>query len=104
MAQAWSPMADVVSEFKVQTATFDFGVVNISLKSGTNRLHGSAFFDKETAAVDANQFFANAAGQPRANLNLTNPGGFLSGPVVIPKVYNARTARSFFLDSPGRSR
>jgi Carboxypeptidase regulatory-like domain/TonB dependent receptor len=103
VAQAWSPIADVVSEFKVQTATFDVstgqtegGVVNVSLKSGTNRFHGSAFFDKETAAVDANQFFANAVGQPRANLNLTNPGGSFSGPVIIPKVYNGRN-RTFFL-------
>jgi hypothetical protein len=103
IAQAWSPMADVVSEFKVQTATFDVstgqtegGVVNVSLKSGTNRFHGSAFFDKETAAVDANQFFANAAGQPRANLNLTNPGGSFGGPVIIPKVYNGKN-RTFFL-------
>jgi hypothetical protein len=103
VGQAWSPMADVVSEFKVQTATFDVstgqtegGVVNVSLKSGTNRFHGSAFFDKETAAVDANQFFANAAGQPRANLNLTNPGGSFSGPVIIPKLYNGKN-RTFFL-------
>jgi hypothetical protein len=103
IAQAWSPMADVVSEFKVQTATFDVStgqtegaVVNVSLKSGTNKFHGSAFFDKETAAVDANQFFANAAGQPRANLNLTNPGGSLSGPVIIPKLYNGKN-RTFFL-------
>ncbi|HJZ99084.1 MAG TPA: carboxypeptidase-like regulatory domain-containing protein, partial [Candidatus Solibacter sp.] len=101
--QAWSPIADVVSEFKVQTATFDVstgqtegGVVNVSLKSGTNLFHGSAFFDKETAAVDANQFFANAAGQPRANLNLTNPGGSFSGPVILPKIYNGRN-RTFFL-------
>ena len=81
VGQAWTPIADVVSEFKVQTATFDVstgqtegGVVNVSLKSGTNKIHGSAFFNKETAKLDANSFFANAAGTPRANLNITNPG------------------------------
>ena len=103
VGQAWSPMADVVSEFKVQTATFDVstgqtegGVVNVSLKSGTNKFHGSLFFGKETASVDANSFFANAAGTPRANLNLTNPGGTFSGPVILPKIYNGRN-RTFFL-------
>jgi hypothetical protein len=103
VGQAWTAMADVVSEFKVQTATFDVstgstegGVVNVSLKSGTNKLHGSIFLDKETAALDANSFFANAAGTPRANLNLTNPGGAVSGPVYIPKVYNGRN-KTFFL-------
>jgi hypothetical protein len=103
VGQAWTPMADVVSEFKVQTATFDVstgqtegGVVNVSLKSGTNKLHGSASFSKETAAMDANNFFANAVGTPRANLNLTNPSGMISGPVFIPKVYDGRN-KTFFL-------
>jgi len=47
---AWVPPADVVAEFKVQTASFDAtvgntegGVVNISLKSGGNDLHGTAY-------------------------------------------------------------
>ncbi|MCU1235769.1 MAG: hypothetical protein JWP63_3736 [Candidatus Solibacter sp.] len=103
VGQAWTPIADVVSEFKVQTATFDVstgstegGVVNVSLKSGTNKIHGSAFFNKETAKLDANSFFANAAGTPRANLNITNPGGTVNGPVYIPKVYNGKN-RTFFL-------
>ena len=103
VGQSWTPIADVVSEFKVQTATFDVstgstegGVVNVSLKSGTNKIHGSGFFNKETAKLDANSFFANAAGTPRANLNLTNPGGTMSGPVYIPKVYNGKN-RTFFL-------
>jgi hypothetical protein len=103
VGQAWTPISDVVSEFKVQTATFDVstgstegGVVNVSLKSGTNKIHGSAFFNKETAKLDANSFFANAAGTPRANLNITNPGGTVNGPVYIPKVYNGKN-RTFFL-------
>ncbi len=103
VAEAWSPMSDVVAEFKVQTATFDVstgqtegGVVNVSIKSGTNQLHGSGYFGKEITQGDANQFFANAAGQPRQNLNLTNPGGYISGPVVLPKIYNGRN-RTFFL-------
>jgi hypothetical protein len=103
VAEAWSPMSDVVAEFKVQTATFDVstgqtegGVVNVSLKSGTNRLHGSAYFGKEITQGDANLYFSNAAGQPQPRLNLTNPGGSISGPVFIPKVYNGKN-RTFFL-------
>ena len=33
---------------------------------------------------------------PRANLNITNPGGTISGPVYIPKVYDGRN-KTFFL-------
>jgi len=103
VAQAWSPMSDVVAEFKVQTATFDVstgqtegGVVNVSLKSGTNQLHGSAYIGKEITQGDANLFFSNAAGQPRQNLNLTNPGGYIAGPVILPKIYNGKN-KTFFL-------
>ena len=46
---SYVPPTDIVAEFKVQTATFDAsfgqtegGVTNISIKSGTNDLHGTA--------------------------------------------------------------
>ena len=103
VAQAWSAASDVVAEFKVQTSAFDVstgqtegGVVNVVLKSGTNQLHGSAYIGKEITQGDANLFFSNASGQPRQNLGLTNPGGYLSGPVIAPKIYNGRN-RTFFL-------
>jgi len=45
------PPGDIIQEFKVQTATFDAsfgstegGVTNISIKSGTNNLHGMAYY------------------------------------------------------------
>ncbi len=54
-------------EYKVQTASFDAttgatqgGVVNVSLKSGTNQLHGTAYWGKETTSMNANLFFSNA--------------------------------------------
>ncbi len=44
------PPADIVQEFRVQTATFDAqfgntqgGVINMSIKSGSNALHGAAY-------------------------------------------------------------
>jgi hypothetical protein len=59
VAAAWAPPSDTVAEFKVQTAVFDAttgqtegGVVNISLKSGTNKLHGSAYWGKQTPSMN----------------------------------------------------
>jgi len=53
VAEAWTPTGDSVAEFKVQTATFDAStgqtqgaVVNVSLKSGTNQFHGTAYWAK----------------------------------------------------------
>ena len=105
IAAAWAPPSDTVAEFKIQTAVFDAttgqtegGVVNISLKSGTNKLHGSAYWGKQTPSMNANTWFSNLNGQPRGDFKYNRLGGVLNGPVVIPKVYNGRN-RTFFLFS-----
>src|SRR5947207_5655684 len=53
VAAGYVPPVDAVGEVRVETSSFDArtaqssgGVVNISLKSGTNKLHGSGSFDK----------------------------------------------------------
>ena len=105
IAAAWAPPSDTVAEFKIQTAAFDVttgqtegGVINISLKSGTNKLHGSAYWGKQTPSMNANTWFANLNGQPRGDFNYDRIGGVLNGPVIIPKLYNGRN-RTFFLFS-----
>ncbi len=105
VAAAWTPPSDTVAEFKVQTATFDVstgqtegGVVNISLKSGTNKLHGSLYWGKQTPSMNANLWFSNLSGQPRGDFKYNRIGGTLSGPVTLPKIYNGKN-RTFFLFS-----
>jgi len=96
-----SPPADIVEEFKLETA-FDasFGhtsgtVVNLIFKSGTNQFHGSGYYFRRQPNWDANDFFANAAKQPRADFYYDRWGGSFLGPVYIPKVYNGRN-RTFY--------
>jgi hypothetical protein len=98
----WTPPSDVVQEFKVQTTSFDAsvghtqgGVTAITLKSGGNQLHGSAYFSDMEKVLDANLFFANKAGQPRGDFAYRNWGASLTGPVYIPKLYNGKN-RTFF--------
>ena len=105
IAAAWVPPSDTLAEFKIQTAVFDVttgqtegGVVNMSLKSGTNKLHGSVYWGKQTPGMNANTWFSNLNGQPRGDFTYNRLGGVLNGPVVIPKVYNGRN-RTFFLFS-----
>jgi hypothetical protein len=105
IAAAWAPPSDTVAEFKIQTAVFDAttgqtegGVVNISLKSGTNKLHGSAYWGKQTPSMNANTWFSNLNGQPRGDFKYNRLGGVLNGPVIIPKLYNGKN-RTFFLFS-----
>jgi hypothetical protein len=103
IAQAWTPPGDAVAEYKVQTASFDAttgqtqgGVINVSLKSGTNQFHGTAYWGKETTSMNANLFFSNANNIPIAGLQYNREGGTFSGPVIIPKLYNGKN-RTFFL-------
>src|SRR5436190_4873684 len=94
---AYSPPPGVVQEVKVQTASFDAGygyltgvTVNMSLKSGTNKLHGQTYYFNQNPFVAANQFFLNSAGAPKLTYKAHRWGGSVSGPVHIPKLYNGR--------------
>lgn len=105
---SYVPPADIVSEFKVQTVTFDAsfgqtegGVTNISMKSGTNALHGTAYWTKMAPRLYANDFFANQnkgipQDQKRGEFSYDRWGGSAGGPVWIPKLYDGRN-RTFFM-------
>src|SRR5258708_1992211 len=61
------PSVDAVQEFKIQTNSYDAqygktagGIVNVSLKSGSNSLHGTAYEFARRIAWDANSFQNNA--------------------------------------------
>lgn len=97
------PPTDIVQEFKVQTATFDAqfgntegGVTSISIKSGTNSVHGSAYYFAEPGSWAANDFFGNSRGQARPESKSNRFGGYLSGPVRLPFLYNGKD-KTFFL-------
>jgi hypothetical protein len=100
---AYSPPTDIVQEFKVQTANWDvtFGflpgaAMDMSLKSGTNTLHGNLYDYIQNPALDANKFFNNCCGLPKPNLRIDRWGLNATGPIVVPKLYNGHN-RTFFM-------
>jgi hypothetical protein len=100
---SYVPPTDIVAEFKVQTATFDAsfgqtegGVTNISMKSGSNALHGTGYWTKMAPELFANDLFANANGIPRTDFNYDRWGGSAGGPVWLPRIYDGRN-RTFFM-------
>jgi len=100
---AYVPPVDSVLEFKIQTNAYDAqygksggGVVNVVLKSGTNRVHGSAYEFARRNAWDANSFQNNARGAPKDGHYLDQYGVQLDGPVYLPKIYNGKN-KTFFL-------
>jgi Carboxypeptidase regulatory-like domain len=93
---------DAIQEFKEQTATYsaEYGFsanqVNIVSKTGTNNLHGTAFWFGRNDALDANDYFNNLAGSPKSKLRQNQFGFVAGGPVWVPKLYNGRD-KSFWL-------
>ena len=99
---AFVPPAGAVQEFKVETAAFDAGsghtsggTVNVTLKSGTNLLKGSAYTYYRSEKLAETDFFLERAGAEKPKLGYKRPGFTLGGPVLIPGMYNGRD-RSFF--------
>ncbi len=83
-----APNVEAVQEFKVMTNTYDSsygrfggGVVNTTLKSGTNSWHGDVFDFFRNKAFDANSFQNNVAGAPKAKHNQHQWGGVFGGPI-----------------------
>jgi len=93
---AWfiAPNVDAVEEFKIQTNNYDAsygrtggGTVNVVLKNGTNRFHGTAFDFFRNSVFDANYFQLNQQGQPKGFHNQHQFGGTIGGPIKKDKTF-----------------
>jgi hypothetical protein len=107
------PSVDAVQEVAVQTSNFaaEYGAVgggfiNVTMRSGGNGLHGSAYdyivneaLNAGTPFTDAGLTDSNRTGQlvrPRARRH--DYGWTIGGPVRIPKVYDGRDKTFFFFN------
>ena len=101
------PAPDTIAEFKVQTGMYDAGYgrstganIDIVSKQGTNEFHGSLWEFFRNDALNANNFFLNANGQPRfLSSNRTQVYGTIGGPIpqgqnVLLRVLIREAARS----------
>ena len=88
----------MINDYSAQYGESGGGVFNYTSKSGTNRLHGTAFNYLENEDLDAGQPFNYTSNGQKAlpvqrELNF---GGSLGGPVLIPHVYNGHNKTFFF--------
>jgi hypothetical protein len=101
------PPPDALREFTVQTSTYsaEFGhsagaVLNVSTKSGDNKLHGDVWEYLRNDALDAKDRFVLPT-QRKPAFRQNQFGGTLGGPIVIPKLYDGRNRTFFFADYQG---
>ena len=110
------PPPDALQEFRVQTSDFsaEYGrsgaaVLNATIKSGTNSLHGTIWEFFRNDKLDAADYFERTCTngtctKHKGELRQNQFGFSVGGPVVIPKVFNGRDKVFFFGDYEGTRR
>lgn len=84
------PFPDALQEFSFQTSNMTAehgnssgGAVNVVTKSGTNAIHGSAFWFVRNTALDATDFFSHQQDQLKQN----QTGFTVGGPIIKNKLF-----------------
>jgi hypothetical protein len=105
-AEFYAPPYEAMQEFSVQTSNLPAelggasGVESLTMKSGTNQIHGNLFEFHRDMALNAKGFNPVAV----KSLFIQNEyGGSIGGPIYIPHLYNGHN-RSFFFVSVGQFR
>lgn len=85
----------ITNQFSAEYGRASGGRINLRTRSGSNKFRGRAFMFFRDDNLNANTWYNNSRGFARLPFTEYNPGFTLSGPVVIPKIYNGRN-RTFF--------
>jgi hypothetical protein len=88
------PPPDAIAEFKVQTSDFSAelgraagAVLNATVKSGTNQIHGDVWEFFRNDALDAADWFEDNSGLKKGELRWNMFGGSIGGPVIKNKIF-----------------
>jgi len=102
------PPPDAVQEFRVQMNAYDASLgrqagatVQMAIKNGTARYHGSLYEFNQNNILNANLFQTNLTGAEKPPVHFNEYGGTFGGPVRIPKVYNGKEKSFFFVSFDG---
>jgi len=105
----YNPNPDTIAEFHILESNYSAeygrnggGVISVVTKSGTNRLHGSAFDFLRNDDFNANGYFNIATGIPRDVLKRNQYGATLGGPITLPKLVHGRDRFFFFVGYQGQ--
>jgi Carboxypeptidase regulatory-like domain len=84
----FAPSVDAIQEFKAETTAYDAsygheagGVVNTTIRGGTNNWHGDVYDYFRNRLLDANFFQSNIAGLNKGRHNQNQFGGVFGGPI-----------------------
>src|SRR5262245_24808040 len=100
------PGVDAIQEVAIQTSNYAAeygqvggGVFNVTMKSGTNQFHGTAFDYFVNEVFNAgNPFTNNTERNPRPRARRNDYGFTFGGPVYLPGLYDGRNKTFFFFN------
>jgi hypothetical protein len=99
-----TPSPDAIGEFRMITNTInpEYGrnsgaIMNATIKSGTNQIHGDGFNFYRDTSLDARSFFQRSV----APFHRNEFGGTVGGPILFPHIYNGKNKTFFFFSYQG---
>ena len=88
------PSLEAIGEMKVLTSGYNAeygrgagGVVNVTIKSGTNGIHGAAYDFMQNDKLNANSWAGNRIGRTRGALRQNQFGAALGGPLIKNRTF-----------------
>lgn len=88
------PSVEAIDEIRVLTNGYNAeygrgagGVVNVTIKSGTNEIHGRVFEFLQNDKLDANKWESNKAGQDRGPFKQNQYGVAVGGPIIKNRTF-----------------
>jgi hypothetical protein len=88
------PSVEAIGEMRVLTNGYNAeygrgagGVVNVTIKSGTNAIHGTLFEFLQNDKLDANQWESNRAGKARGPFKQNQYGAAVGGPLIKNRTF-----------------
>src|ERR1700743_3237928 len=93
---------DTIQEVKAEVSDYsaeygrDVGQLDVTTKSGTNRLHGTVFDAFQNSGMNAIDPYSKYQGIPRSAYHQNQYGFTVGGPIWIPKIFDGRNKLFFF--------
>jgi outer membrane receptor protein involved in Fe transport len=106
----YTPAPDAIEEFNLITnnapaefGNFEGGIINATIKSGTNSFHGDVWEFFRNDVLNANSWSNNMTGLPKDKLRWNMYGGTVGGPIIKNKLFFFADYQAQRFDIPSSS-
>jgi hypothetical protein len=87
----------LTSNYEAQYGSTTSSVITATTKSGTSEFHGGGYWYHRNTVLNARPYGTNSRPKDLEN----DFGGYIGGPIKIPKLYSARNKAYFFVNFEG---